>query len=90
VSSTRRPAGQTRATTRVIVRVHATNVFAPRRYIGAIGATHVVAGVRERPDVHLPRVSNTSLLDPNDRVVGLVCPAGLRVEDTDPPRPSRP
>src|SRR2546421_9376598 len=39
----------------------------------------------DRPDV---RPVEQIVLDPNDRVVGLVCPPpGLRVEDTDPPRP---
>src|SRR3989442_5063537 len=30
------------------------------------------------------------VLAPNDSVVGLVCPASLRVEHTDPPRPESP
>src|SRR5205823_9733747 len=30
------------------------------------------------------------VLDPNDSVVGLVRPAGLRIEDTDPPWPEPP
>src|SRR5207249_10309908 len=38
----------------------------------------------DRPDV---RPVEQVVLDPNARAVGLVCPAGLRVEDTDPPRP---
>src|SRR2546422_112170 len=39
----------------------------------------------DRPDV---RPVEQIVLAPNDRVVGLVCPPpGLRVEDTDPPRP---
>src|SRR5438128_9296809 len=42
----------------------------------------------DRPDV---RPVEQIVLDPNDRVVGLVCPPpGLRVEDTDPPRPEPP
>src|SRR5260370_33815272 len=41
----------------------------------------------DRPDV---RPVEQVMLDPNDRVVGLVCPAGLRVEDTDPRWPEPP
>src|SRR2546422_8479725 len=41
----------------------------------------------DRPDV---RPVEQVVLDPNDSVVGLVCPAGLRVEDTDPPWPEPP
>src|SRR5437870_3003637 len=42
----------------------------------------------DRPDV---RPVEQVVLDPNDSVVGLVCPPpGLRVEDTDPPRPEPP
>src|SRR5256886_10668088 len=41
----------------------------------------------DRPDV---RPVEQVVLDANDRVVGLVCPAGLRVEYTDPPRPEPP
>src|SRR5438128_12659904 len=41
----------------------------------------------DRPDV---RPIEQVVLDPNDRVVGLVCPAGLGVEDTDPPWPEPP
>src|SRR5213592_3326571 len=41
----------------------------------------------DRPEV---RPVEQVVLDPNDRVVGLGCSAGLRVEDTDPPRPEPP
>src|SRR5207253_7430430 len=41
----------------------------------------------DRPDV---RPVEQVVLDPNHRVVGLVCPAGLRVEDTDSPWPEPP
>src|SRR5207245_4555758 len=41
----------------------------------------------DRPDV---RPVEQVVLDPNDSVIGLVCPAGLRVEDTDPPWPEPP
>src|SRR5437773_1763947 len=41
----------------------------------------------DRPDV---RPVEQVVLDPNDRVVGLVWPAGFRVEDTDPPWPEPP
>src|SRR5438046_5353306 len=40
----------------------------------------------DRPDV---RPVEQVVLNPHDSVVGLVCPAGLRVEDTDPPRPEQ-
>src|SRR6184192_648778 len=41
----------------------------------------------DRPDV---RPVEQVVLDPNDSVVGLVRPAGLRIEDTDPPWPEPP
>src|SRR5437773_2082320 len=44
----------------------------------------------ERADCPDVRPVEQVVLDPNDSVVGLVCPAGLRVEDTDPPRPEPP
>ncbi|PYO12991.1 MAG: hypothetical protein DMD31_14910 [Gemmatimonadetes bacterium] len=44
----------------------------------------------ERPDRANVGSLEEVMLDPNDSVVGVVCSASLRVEDTDPPRPQSP
>src|SRR5439155_27207983 len=44
----------------------------------------------ERPDGADVGSVEEVVLDPNDSVVGLICPAGLRVDDADPPRPEPP
>src|SRR5206468_2471187 len=57
------------------------------RSLPALAAGHGV-GRAARPDI---RPVEQVVLDPNDGVVGLVCPPpGLRVEHTDPPWPKPP